>query len=123
MNLNYFQKVETYPADTLVPGRKDLNVLVEEKRTGSFNFGAGFSSIDNLLGFAEITQGNFDVTRWPYFTGGGQKFRLRVQLGTQRVEQSQRLRRQQGVTPWASHHSGRLVSRTEMSEPPVDTPS
>ena len=86
MNLNYFSKVETYPADTLVPGRKDLNILVEEKRTGSFNFGAGFSSIDNLLGFAEITQGNFDITRWPYFTGGGQKFRLRVQYGTSRKD-------------------------------------
>ncbi len=86
MNLNYFSKVDTYPADTLVPGRKDLNVLVEEKRTGSFNFGAGFSSIDNLLGFAEITQGNFDITRWPYFTGGGQKFRLRVQYGTRRKD-------------------------------------
>ena len=35
-----------------------------------------------MLGFAEITQGNFDVTRWPYFTGGGQKFRMRVQYGT-----------------------------------------
>ena len=86
MNLNYFSKVDAYPADTLVPGRKDLNVLVEEKRTGSFNFGAGFSSIDNLLGFAEITQGNFDITRWPYFTGGGQKFRLRVQYGTRRKD-------------------------------------
>jgi outer membrane protein insertion porin family len=86
MNTKYFSKVETYPADTLVPGRKDLNVIVEEQRTGSFNFGAGFSSIDNLLGFAEITQGNFDVTRWPYFTGGGQKFRLRAQYGTRRKD-------------------------------------
>ncbi len=86
LNLNYFSKVETYPADTIVPGRKDLNVIVEEKRTGSFNFGAGFSSIDNLLGFAEITQGNFDITRWPYFTGGGQKFRLRAQYGTKRKD-------------------------------------
>ena len=86
MNLNYFSKVDTYPADTLVPGRKDLNVLVEEKRTGSFNFGAGFSSIDSLLGFAEITQGNFDITRWPYFTGGGQKFRMRIQYGTKRKD-------------------------------------
>ena len=84
--LNYFSKVDTYPGDTLVPGRKDLNVSVEEKRTGSFNFGAGFSSIDSLLGFAEITQGNFDITRWPYLTGGGQKFRLRVQYGTTRKD-------------------------------------
>ncbi|HEX8295537.1 MAG TPA: outer membrane protein assembly factor BamA [Chthoniobacteraceae bacterium] len=85
-NLNYFSKVEAYPSETLIPGRKDLNIQVEEKRTGSFNFGAGFSSIENLLGFAEITQGNFDVTRWPYFTGGGQKFRLRVQYGTRRKD-------------------------------------
>ncbi len=85
-NLNYFSKVESYPSDTLIPGRKDLNVLVEEKRTGSFNFGAGFSSIENLLGFAEITQGNFDMLRWPYFTGGGQKFRMRVQYGTRRKD-------------------------------------
>jgi hypothetical protein len=28
-----------------------------------------------LLGRAEITQSNFDVPRWPYFTDGGQKFR------------------------------------------------
>jgi outer membrane protein insertion porin family len=85
-NLNYFSKVESYPAETLIPGRRDLNILVEEKRTGSFNFGAGFSSIENLLGFAEITQGNFDVTRWPQFTGGGQKFRMRVQYGTRRKD-------------------------------------
>ena len=81
LNLNYFSKVDVYPSDTLVPGRKDLNIIVEEKRTGSFNFGAGFSSIDSLIGFAEVTQGNFDLTRWPYFTGGGQKFRMRAQYG------------------------------------------
>ena len=86
MNLSYFSKVDVYPGDTLVPGRKDVNVLVEEKRTGSFNFGAGFSSIDSLIGFAEITQGNFDITRWPYFTGGGQKFRMRLQYGTRRKD-------------------------------------
>jgi outer membrane protein insertion porin family len=86
--LGYFvpEKVNVYPGDTLVPGRKDLNIVVEEKRTGSFNFGAGFSSIDNLLGFAEITQTNFDITRWPYLTGGGQKFRVRVQYGTRRKD-------------------------------------
>lgn len=85
-NLNYFSRVDTFPSDTLVPGRKDLKVLVEEKRTGSFNFGAGFSSIDNLIGFAEVTQGNFDITHWPTFTGGGQKFRMRVQYGTSRKD-------------------------------------
>ena len=43
-NLGYFSKVETYPEDTGVTGRKDLTIQVEEKRTGSLNFGAGFST-------------------------------------------------------------------------------
>lgn len=85
-NLNYFSRIETYPTDTLVPGRKDLNVLVEEKRTGSFNFGAGFSTIDSLLGFAEVQQSNFDLLKWPDFTGRGQRFRARVQYGTKRKD-------------------------------------
>lgn len=84
MNLGYFSQVESFPSDTLVPGRKDLNVIVEEQRTGSFNFGAGFSSIDNLVGFAELQQSNFDVANWPSFIGGGQRFRTRVQFGTRR---------------------------------------
>ena len=85
-NLGYFSKVETYPDDTGVAGRKDLTVQVEEKRTGSFSFGGGFSTIDQLVGFAELTQGNFDLLNWPAFTGAGQKFRLRVQYGTQRKD-------------------------------------
>src|SRR6266566_1802322 len=85
-NLGYFSKVETYPEDTDVAGRKDLTILVQEKRTGSLTFGGGFSTIDNLVGFAELTQGNFDLMNWPGLTGAGQKFRLRVQYGTQRKD-------------------------------------
>ncbi|HEY5893301.1 MAG TPA: outer membrane protein assembly factor BamA [Chthoniobacterales bacterium] len=84
--LDYFEKVETYASDTMVPGRKDLNINVEEKRTGSLNFGAGFSSIDSILGFVEITQANFDIMNPWAFTGGGQRFRMRLQLGTQRKD-------------------------------------
>ncbi len=83
-NLGYFSRVETYPEDTGVPGRKDLTVQVEEKRTGSLNFGAGFSTVDDIIGFVELSQGNFDLWNWPNFTGGGQKFRARIQLGTSR---------------------------------------
>jgi outer membrane protein insertion porin family len=86
MNLNYFNKVDMAPQDTLVPGRKDLDVIVDEKKTGSFNFGAGFSSIDSLVGFAELQQSNFDLFNWPYFTGAGQRFRIRVQYGLQRQD-------------------------------------
>jgi outer membrane protein insertion porin family len=85
-NLGYFSKVETYPEDTGVSGRKDLMIQVEEKRTGSLNFGAGFSTVDNLVGFVEMTQGNFDLLNWPNFTGAGQKFRARIQYGTSRKD-------------------------------------
>ena len=85
-NLGYFSRVETYPEDTGVSGRKDLTVQVEEKRTGSLNFGAGFSTVDAIVGFAEVTQGNFDITNWPNFTGGGQKFRARAQYGSRRKD-------------------------------------
>jgi len=85
-NLNYFSNVSMTPSDTIVPGRKDLNVVVEEKRTGSFNFGAGFSTIDSLIGFAELQQTNFDLFDWPHFVGGGQRLRVRAQYGIQRQD-------------------------------------
>ena len=85
-NLGYFSRVETFPVDTGVEGRKNLDIQVEEKRTGALNFGAGFSTVDSLIGFIELTQGNFDITNWPSLTGGGQKFRIRLQGGTQRKD-------------------------------------
>ena len=85
-NLGYFSKVDTFPVDTEVEGRKYLDIQVEEKRTGSLNFGAGFSTVDSLIGFIELTQGNFDITNWPSLTGGGQKFRIRLQGGTERKD-------------------------------------
>ena len=85
-NLQYFEKVDISPQDTTIPNRKNMVVTVEEKRTGSVTFGAGFSSVDSLLGFVEITQGNFDIFNFPYFTGGGEKFRVRLQYGLERQD-------------------------------------
>ncbi len=48
-NLGYFSKVEADPEPTDVPNRKDLVLNLEEQRTGSVNFGAGFSSVDSLI--------------------------------------------------------------------------
>lgn len=85
-NLGFFSKVETFPDDTGIAGRKDLTIQVEEKRTGSLSFGGGFSTVDSLVAFVELTQGNFDIADWPGFTGAGQKFRLRLQGGNQRKD-------------------------------------
>ena len=85
-NLNYFERVEVFPSESGIPGKKDLNLVVSEKHTGSLNFGAGYSSIDSLIGFVEVTQSNFDITNWPHFVGGGERFRSRIQYGTTRKD-------------------------------------
>ncbi len=85
-NLGYFSKVDISPQDTSIPSRKNMVVTVEEQRTGSFSFGAGFSSIDSILGFVELNQGNFDLFNWPGFIGAGQKFRIRAQYGAKRQD-------------------------------------
>jgi outer membrane protein insertion porin family len=84
--LQYFSKVDLRPEPTDVVDRKNLVVSVEEKNTGNLSFGAGFSSVDSIVGFVELSQGNFDLFHPPTFTGAGQKFRLRVQLGTERQD-------------------------------------
>jgi outer membrane protein insertion porin family len=86
--MKYFSKVDLRPEPTDPPiaGRKDLIVNVEEQNTGNFTLGAGFSSVDALVAYAEVSQENFDLFHPPTFTGGGQQMRLRVQLGTERED-------------------------------------
>ena len=99
--LQYFDKVDLRPEPTDPPiaGRKDLIVNVEEQNTGNFMLGAGFSSVDALVGYAEVTQGNFDLFHPPTFTGGGQRLRLFVQLGTQRQDYELSF-----IEPWFLNH-------------------
>lgn len=85
-NLDYFEKVDAQPEPTDIPTRRNLVITVAEKNTGNVQLGAGFSSIDALVGYVEISQGNFDLFNWPAFTGGGQKARLKLQVGTQRKD-------------------------------------
>ncbi len=93
-NLNYFSSVTSYDEPTSVTNQSDLVFEVEEQRTGQFTAGAGFSSIDSLIGFAEISQGNFDIHGWP-FLGGGQKVKLRGEFGSRRESYSLSF-----VEPW-----------------------
>ena len=74
------------PNDPPIAGRENLIVSVEEQNTGKITVGAGFSSVDALIVFGEIEQGNFDLFHPPTFTGGGQKVMLFVQLGTERQD-------------------------------------
>ena len=74
--------MDTQAQDTDVPNRKDLVIGVEEKSTGNFTIGAGFSSVESLVGTVEVQQGNFDLFNPPTFTGAGQKLQLRLSVGT-----------------------------------------
>jgi outer membrane protein insertion porin family len=84
--MGYFDKVDTEVDPTDIPNRKNLVLGVEEASTGNFELGAGFSSVDNLVGFIGYREGNFDLFNPPYFRGGGQKFRINVQIGTKRKD-------------------------------------
>ena len=81
-NLGYFTDVRNYTERTDVEDQRDLVYEVEEKSTGRFMIGAGFSSVDQLVGFAEVSQSNFDIMNWPNFTGGGQRARAGAEIGT-----------------------------------------
>jgi len=83
-NLGYFEDINYDIEDTDVENQKDLVVQVKEAKTGTFSFGGGFSTIDQLVGFVEIEQRNFDFTNWPTFTGGGQNLLFRAEIGSVR---------------------------------------
>jgi outer membrane protein insertion porin family len=75
-NLNFFETVEILPAQVGVD-KVDLNVRVKEKPTGQFSVGGGFSTLDQLVAIADITEGNLG--------GNGWMGRIRGQLGQQRT--------------------------------------
>ena len=81
-NLGYFEDVGYDIEDTDISDHKDLVVQVKEAKTGTFSFGGGYSTVDKVVGFAEVEQKNFDFANWPSFTGGGQDLKLRGQLGS-----------------------------------------
>lgn len=74
--LKYFEEVNITTSPGATPDVVDLNVEVKEQQTGSFSLGAGYSSVDKLIGVAEIQQTNL--------FGRGYRVRLRAELGTKR---------------------------------------
>jgi outer membrane protein insertion porin family len=84
-NLGFFEDIyfETRPSHE--PNVNDLEISVKETKTGEFAFGGGYSSIDEFIGFIQITQKNFDLLNFPYFTGDGQQLAVKAELGTVRT--------------------------------------
>ncbi len=72
-NLNFFENVEIVPQRRQMEPIMDLDVKVKEKLTGTLSLGGGYSSVDKLVGIAEITQGNLG--------GRGQLLKLKLQWG------------------------------------------
>jgi outer membrane protein insertion porin family len=54
----YFQNVDIKPVMTDMPNQRNLEVKVEEKATGNFSFGGGFSSDDGAYGQVSVEERN-----------------------------------------------------------------
>lgn len=93
-NLQYFGAVRATGSPGGA-GYRDVNIVVEEKATGSVGVGVGFSSIDSIVGFVTLEQSNFDLFNPWNFTGGGQRFGMNLRVGSERSELSVSL-----VEPW-----------------------
>lgn len=82
--LNYFSNVIAEGAPSGQKGYRDINVLVDEKNTGQLSFGLGLSSIDNIVGYINIEETNFDIANPSGgFRGGGQRFGLKLRAGAE----------------------------------------
>lgn len=84
-NLQYFGDVQVSGNPT-GGNYRDVDILVEEKNTGSVGVGAGFSSVDSVVGFLTLEQSNFDIRNPWSFTGGGQRFAMSLRAGAQRSD-------------------------------------
>ena len=93
-NLQYFSDVQASGTPGGA-GYRDVDILVEERATGSVGVGLGFSSIDSIVGFLTLEQSNFDIMHPWNFTGGGQRFAMNLRIGSERSEASVSI-----VEPW-----------------------
>ena len=92
-NLGYFDEIRP---DIRVADRNaglvDLDVdVVEKANTAKVNFGAGYSTLDGLVGTFSLSWANFDVSRLPRIwkcKGAGQELRLSTEFGRRRTQYS-----------------------------------
>jgi outer membrane protein insertion porin family len=70
--LGYFERVDISTEEGSAPDRINVNIEVGERATGTFQIGAGFSSIENFILTAQIQQANL--------FGNGQSLSLQAQV-------------------------------------------
>ena len=94
--LQYFDNVQVNSSTSARGGNyRDVDILVDERRTGSISGGVGFSSIDSIVGFVRLEQTNFDIMNPWSFTGAGQRFSADLRVGSERIDAGISL-----VEPW-----------------------
>lgn len=71
--LGYFEDVKITPTRDVDPEFMNVDVEVQERQTGTFSVGAGYSSVDKLMLMGEVSQRNF--------LGRGQTITLKAILG------------------------------------------
>jgi outer membrane protein insertion porin family len=59
MNTGYFEEANITTVKGNAPDKLDINVEVKEKPTGTFSIGAGYSSLDGIVGQGSVSQSNF----------------------------------------------------------------
>jgi len=70
--LGYFERVDMSTEQGSAPDRININFEVGERPTGTFQVGAGFSSVENFIATAQIQQANL--------FGNGQSLALQAQV-------------------------------------------
>ena len=81
--LGYFERVDVSTEAGSAPDRMNVYIEVSEKPTGTFQVGAGFSSIENFIATAQVQQANL--------FGNGQSLSLQLQVSSLRQLISLRL--------------------------------
>jgi outer membrane protein insertion porin family len=59
MNLGYFEEATLATERGSADNKLNLNVGIKEKPTGTFSIGAGYSSLDGVIGQGSVQQANF----------------------------------------------------------------
>jgi outer membrane protein insertion porin family len=59
MNTGFFEEANLVTVKGSAADKLDLNVEVKEKPTGTFSVGAGYSSLDGIIGQGSVQQANF----------------------------------------------------------------